>query len=50
MRPRSASSPAVRDVLGYLKEEADEPFDFLASLHGSTTTRPSRAWRCTTSS
>jgi NADH-quinone oxidoreductase subunit C len=25
---------AVRDVLRYLKEEADEPFDFLASLHG----------------
>ena len=25
---------AVREVLGYLKHDADEPFDFLASLHG----------------
>ena len=25
---------SVREVLGYLKHEADEPFDFLASLHG----------------
>ena len=25
---------AVRDVLAFLKEEDEEPFDFLASLHG----------------
>jgi NADH-quinone oxidoreductase subunit C len=29
VRPQS-----VRDVLAYLRDEADEPFDFLASLHG----------------
>ena len=28
------SPPAVRDVLAYLKDDADEPYDFLASLHG----------------
>ena len=25
---------AVREVVGFLKEDADEPYDFLASLHG----------------
>ena len=26
---------SVRDVVGYLMREAEEPYDFLASLHGS---------------
>jgi NADH-quinone oxidoreductase subunit C len=29
-----AAPATVRDVVAYLKEEAEEPYDFLASLHG----------------
>jgi NADH-quinone oxidoreductase subunit C len=29
-----AAPAMVRDVIAYLKEEAEEPYDFLSSLHG----------------